>query len=269
LRDQEATEPWNQSDFAWVTTQSLCLINIVNETSIKHENTEKSLCSTLKISHENLTSFTSSATTFGFTIGATQFVMACIMDIRKLALDLEKETDIAVVDEAVNDLYTRLEVCREQQITGHSLKASDSSAMSKEETIARYHLNAFIAATHIYLHRTVFDLPPGSEIVKKHVGEVFRNVEDFLALSGGNLSLWPAFIAAVEAVDEEHINAAKKYLNFATSVGMGNRFKAKSIVEEVWRLREESSTATSTSSGNVSVDWRDVMVDLDMDILLV
>ena len=73
----------------------------------------------------------------------------------------------------------------------------------------------------------------------------------------------------MEACDEEHINAAKKYLNFATSVGMGNRFKAKSIVEEVWRLREESSTATGTSSGNVSVDWRDVMVDLDMDILLV
>jgi hypothetical protein len=269
LRDQEATEPWNLSEFAWVTTQSLCLINIVNETSIKHDSVTRNPCQSLRISHKNLTSFISSATTFGFTIGATQLVMACIMDVRRLASDLKNETDMAIIDETVNNLYTRLEECKEQQIIGLPPNGTGSLKMSKEERIAWYHLNAFIAATHIYLHRTVFDLPPGNEIIKRRVGEVFENVDNFLALSGGNLSLWPAFIAAVEACDEEHVSAAKKYLSFATSVGMGNRFKAKSIVEEVWRLREESSVTTGISSGNISVDWRDVMVDLDMDILLV
>jgi hypothetical protein len=98
----------------------------------------------------------------------------------------------------VNDLYSRLEACRESQVKGHTTNEIDYVAISKEDRIAWYHLNAFIAAAHIYLHRTIFDLPPGSDIIKNYVGEVFENVESFLKAGGGNFSLWPAFIALLK-----------------------------------------------------------------------
>jgi hypothetical protein len=195
--------------------------------------------------------------------------MTCIMDIRKLASDIEEEGDVDIIDDAVTDLYSRLEACRESQADGLTTNEIDGVAFSNEDTVAGYHLNAFIAATHIYLHRTIFDLPPSSEIIKGYVGEVFENVESFLKAGGGNFSLWPAFIAAVEANEAKHMDAARKWLDFATSVGMGNRLKVKAIVEEVWRLRETLSKATGTNCGDISVDWRDIMVDLDLDILLV
>ena len=75
--------------------------------------------------------------------------------------------------------------------------------------------------------------------------------------------------SSVEANEVQHIDTAKKWLDFARSVGMDNRFKVKAIVEEVWRLGENLSKETGTNSGDISVDWRDVMVDLDFDILLV
>lgn len=270
LHDQESEQPWNFSEFAWATTQSLCLINIINETSIKNNQTimpERN--QGLRLTHTNMTSFISSATSFGFTIGATQQLMTCIMDIRQLAYDVVAETNVDIVDTAVTDLFKKLELCRTTQIPGLVSDEAKYLGPSNGEKAAWYHLNAFIAATNIYLHRTVFDLPPGSEIIRRHVGEVFENIEKFMTVSSGNFSLWPAFIAAVEAHEDTHKTAAKEWLKFSTSVGMGNRFKAKAIVEEVWRLREDSSTRTGVDAGNISVDWRDVLVDLDMDILLV
>ena len=50
---------------------------------------------------------------------------------------------------------------------------------------------------------------------------------------------------------------------------MGDRFKVKAIVDEAWRPRDNISQETGTSCGDTSVDRRDVMVDLDLDILLV
>ncbi|RDW57679.1 hypothetical protein BP5796_12480 [Coleophoma crateriformis] len=272
LKSREADEPWNLSEFAWASTQSLCLINILNESSIKyHEKAPlgQDQDQNLRLIHKTPSAFISSASSFGFTIGDTQLLMSCIIDINKLALDIQKEGDVDIIDKAVNDLYSRLEACRESQVKGMPNDENDSSTTSKEYRISWHHLNAFIAATHIYLHRTIFDLPPSNEIIKNYVGEVFENVEKFLDAGGGNLSLWPAFIAAVEANEAQHVDAARKWLDFAVSVGMGNRFKAKIIVEKAWSLREKLAKEAGTSCGDISVDWRDVMVNLDLDILLV
>ena len=199
LLNQEDNEHWNLSDFAWASTQSLYLVNIVNKTSIKHHQEASSgQYQRLRLVHETPTSFVSSTPSFGFTIGATQLLMTCIMGIRKLACDIEEEGDVNIIDDAVNDLYSRLEACRESQVKGHTTNEIDYVAISKEDRIAWYHLNAFIAAARIYLHRTIFDLPPGSDIIKNYVGEVFENVESFLKAGGGNFSLWPAFIALLK-----------------------------------------------------------------------
>jgi hypothetical protein len=83
LLNQEDNEHWNLSDFAWASTQSLYLVNIVNKTSIKHHQEASSgQYQRLRLVHETPTSFVSSTPSFGFTIGATQLLMTCIMGIR-------------------------------------------------------------------------------------------------------------------------------------------------------------------------------------------
>lgn len=130
-----------------------------------------------------------------------------------------------------------------------------------------YHVNAFISATYVYLYRSIYNLSPCD--VRLFVCEVFENIHTFFAHGDGNLTLWPGFIAAVESYEESDLRAAKAWLDVAASVGMGNRLRIRTIVEEVWRMRDAASRETRKDKGSITIDWRDVMQKLGLDILLV
>lgn len=49
---------------------------------------------------------------------------------------------------------------------------------------------------------------------------------------------------------------------------MGNRNQVKKIVEEVWRRREMVAQSTGQDLGDVRINWRTVMVEMDIDVLL-
>lgn len=145
--------------------------------------------------------------------------------------------------------------------------ATATTDNSKHSTIAFYHLIAFICATYIYLHRTIFNVTP--EEVRETVAEVFHYVQAFFALGDGNFTLWPVFIAFVEAYQEDHLAAAMSWLENSSKVGMGNRVKVKAVIDEVWRTRQSTAITTGQDPGSVIVDWRDVMTELNVDIVLV
>lgn len=98
---------------------------------------------------------------------------------------------------------------------------------------------------------------------------VFSNTAAFHSSSGGNFSLWPAFIAAVEAFTENDLDSAQKWLEQTTHFGLGNRFSVKRIVENVWRERELVHLEKNVGKGLIAVDWRKIANDLGADILLV
>jgi hypothetical protein len=95
------------------------------------------------------------------------------------------------------------------------------------------------------------------------------NVLAFYTQDQGNFSLWPAFIAAVEAYADEDLIAAKTWLERATQFGLGNRLYVKRVVEEVWHRRKMLSRESGIEPGLIIVDWRQVMVEFSIDILLV
>jgi hypothetical protein len=49
---------------------------------------------------------------------------------------------------------------------------------------------------------------------------------------------------------------------------MGNRNQVKEIVEEVWRRREILAQSTGQDLGEVRINWRTVMAEMDIDVLL-
>lgn len=254
--EQQQTQPWNESTFAESTTQSLCLIRIISQTSISdHDSTAR-----FESAQDILLSTVSKGDSFGFTIGAVKTLMTCIADIRKLSQQLRFDSSLSI-DDGANDIFARLNQCRRMTID------DGTPETSKHRMMARYHLNAFIAATHIYLYQTLFSQPPS--YVRPYVIEVFHNIQAFFAIDDGNFSLWPAFIGAVSAYESSDIAAAKVWLERASKVGMGNRLKVKKLIEEVWRLRTARLHETGQELGSINVDWREVMVSMGLDILLV
>ena len=122
-------------------------------------------------------------------------------------------------------------------------------------------------ATYIYLYRSLLDTSP--KAVKSHVRRTFAHVSAFFANSNGNFSIWPAFIAAAEAFTDHDLVVAREWLDSATSFGIGSRKLMKLVLEEVWRRRDAISRTSGLERGLIAVDWRDVMQELDCDVLLV
>lgn len=105
--------------------------------------------------------------------------------------------------------------------------------------------------------------------MRAYVSETLHHVDAFFSESNGNFSIWPAFIAAVEAYTAEDLEAAQRWLQRSTTYGMGNRQAIRAVVEEVWRRRAEASALLGVDPCAIAVDWRKVMKDMDCDVLLV
>ncbi|KAM0228561.1 hypothetical protein ACHAPO_010639 [Fusarium lateritium] len=86
-------------------------------------------------------------------------------------------------------------------------------------------------------------------------------------LHRGNV-LWPAFIAAAESTQVELRHRALIWFAKATKRGVGNIPKAKQVVLEVWRRVDRLDYFEDGHSGLGPVDWRIVMRDLDIFIML-
>ncbi|RDW58860.1 hypothetical protein BP6252_13336 [Coleophoma cylindrospora] len=262
LEGQQDFQSYFASEFSWASTQSFCLIKIVSETTrLRTLHTTMADTPSIQCETNNLLQLVSSRDSFGYTIGATRLLLTCIADIQSLAHQIDIGTEPDLVDHAVKEIMGKLSECR-----GFSSHSRDSPSQTKYERKLRYQLNAFVAATHIYLCRIIFDLPPSE--VRPYVQETFANIQEFYALGGGNFSLWPAFVAAAEAYDED-LDTARKWLDSAMRVGMGNRLEVKRILECIWQKRQRLALEQSQDLGSVVIDWRHVMLELDIDILLV
>lgn len=111
----------------------------------------------------------------------------------------------------------------------------------------------------------------GQELVSKAL-EHLENVDAMSSDIAVANTLWPGFIAAVEAVDMELRHRALIWFARAKRHGIGNISKAKALVLEVWR-RVDRQTWVSPERKNVKnelshVDWREVMREKGMYIML-
>ncbi|KAJ5374855.1 fungal-specific transcription factor domain-containing protein [Penicillium concentricum] len=301
LLNSNSNEIWNQSRFACFSIQSLLIVGIISSTT-STDNTYSPLALTLglphvtdRISPANSTSVDalppspisaelafgasiSSTPQFGFTIGAQKSLLECISAITTVSQKMRSDPPASTqfdADRAVSHVLACLGLLQAQANDGPPFHPDIDLALSTEpdqpaphvQNLARYQLNAFIYATYIYLYRSLMDVPP--KRVATYVSLTFQNISAFCAQSSGNFSLWPAFIAAVEAYTEEDMASAREWLQGSIHFGLGNRLPVKRIIEEVWQRRENAHFESTIDKGLITVDWRDVVRDLRVDILLV
>ena len=265
--------PWDKTDFTSVSLQCLNIIKIIGETAtgISTEVDDESFVDeSCDVSDTSLSSLISATPAFGFTIGADKSILDCISQINQLQKNIARWHDDMLYqkDDFLERILSQLNSCRRR--VSLPMIVEDATMPDEATENALEVLNqakAFIHATYIYLYRTIFDSPPQN--VRPYVSETLRHVDAFFETSNGNFSIWPAFIAAVEAYTNDDLAAAKRWLERSTSYGMGNRQAVRKVVEEVWQRREDMSEVAGVDRGIVIVDWRIVMKEMDYDVLLV
>ncbi|KAI1614771.1 fungal-specific transcription factor domain-containing protein [Exophiala viscosa] len=281
LLEHRATEPWLDSDFACISTQSLNIIRIVAQTARLDAGglgqdairCPGSGCGSTKDS--TLVSSIASTLDFGFTIGATKDIMECISRITATARDIQVNGHLPSMDDEISSILEQLKTC-EGNLKSLSLYPGNDAilltpngleSISTPRDVPYHQLRAFILATYVYFYRVIFDLPPCS--LTAYVSSTFEHVANFSGKHAGNFSLWPAFIAATEAYTDNDMRLARDWLQHALSFGMGSRAHVQTVLEELWHRRERIAQNLGVDKGSVSVDWRQVMRDLQVDVLLV
>ncbi|KNG85000.1 hypothetical protein ANOM_006560 [Aspergillus nomiae NRRL 13137] len=292
-------EPWKESEFVCFSTQSLLIVKIIGATCMTDSQTPtlmlppsnefRSITAARPIEadpvvssslHSDLAfaSLISSTAQFGFTIGAQRLILECISTITTVSQQMRSDASPRAhitADRTVSQVLTCLNLLQTEVLdsSGGNIELEPNSEVNalvpklKSEELARYQLNAFIYATYIYLYRALLDVPP--KRVAAYVSLIFDNITAFSAQSSGNFSLWPAFIAAVEAYTVRDLESSCRWLEQSTHFGLGNRLAVRSIVEEVWQRRDALCVESGIDPGLAAVDWRDVARDLGVDVLLV
>lgn len=243
--------PWQTSEIAWLTAQSLCLLRLRCDTM--HTDIDKGLRMSEFGSVKGLTSLVASRPDFGFTVGATPDLLQCIIDTTQLAFQISQD-GIGSYREASNTLYQRLQTCSATQD-------------SRKEGQVQLHRRIFQLGAIIYFHRSIFGSLPRDLVMS--INELLWHLKRYRELGGGHVTLWPVFMAAVEGYQADHQAAFRQWLDDNNKMGAASRRDIRSLIEAVWNKRARIGETTGVDEGHVTVDWSDVACEMGLDILLV
>ena len=286
LTSCHSSKPWLENDFAWVTTQSLCLMKIKNDRTSQEEKT--------------LITSIAERSDFGFTTGSTPELMACIMEIDALhnqigrnrhALSVTGDSRSSVsrssrlpslantssrstglqLSSSTRALSSSLSSPHISQVDASSAIQSlvdriENCVIEPTDPIVRTHHRIFLLGTLIYAHRQLNNPPPLA--LFSYLSSLLDCVVHFGTLGGGHIALWPVFMAAVEVYLPEHKRQVLEWMDRADAIGVPSRQNVRRLMEEVWRTREQVAGDSGIEQGEVAVDWRVVMESLGTDVLL-
>lgn len=253
ILSRRPSEPWKTSEEAWLTAQSLCLLKIRCDT------VPQLSCTTLVPNNEHdieldLISSVASRQDFGFTAGATSALMSCILETTQLLKDKVDDNDITNRERAAS-LYHRILQC--------------SFSDSEDRRILQLHHRIFQIGTLVYFHRSIWNSPP--KTIAPLLDEVLCILEEYSDHAAGYVTMWPVFVAAVEGYDEDRQKGFKRWLDDCDNMGAANRKDVRIIVESVWseRIMIWQHSGGTLELGDIAVDWREVMLQRQVDVLLV
>lgn len=125
------------------------------------------------------------------------------------------------------------------------------------------HTHAFYQSLLIYHYTNVREINPSS--LQGFVSTVLDRLNKLLSLNHDKSNpliiplLFPAFIAACEALTPETQQAFEDFFNKLVVQGLGTYFQARLVVKEVWKRRAENNPRAS---------WRHVLQDENVNIML-
>ena len=139
-----------------------------------------------------------------------------------------------------------------------------SNVSSGSEVVTKHHAFMWYYACQIYYRHSLCRTPPSQlqTLVKESLVHL-RAVEEHELLSGRYGLLWPRFITACEAEEDDLRFAVSDYFRKGKDLGFSNLTSALTIVHEIWRRRDVAAGAKTHH-----ISWRKVAIDLQDDVLL-
>jgi hypothetical protein len=230
LQQQRNLKMWTTLEDAWYATQSFYLLRIMSETSLMGETSHARHTIMDSVDYIPLIKFTSNPR-FGYTMDASNILMSCISEINTYSQRGWTFGQDKSIDGFLASVLERLEKSRKSAALGlspsHDLNDDVHSDVPRSPA-KQAHLRAYTAAACIYFYHEFYDLPPRD--MAPYLSEVLNSILTFAQLSGRNYMLWPVFIAAVEAYEENDTLKLQELLTNACGVGMANRVKIKSKI---------------------------------------
>lgn len=130
-------------------------------------------------------------------------------------------------------------------------------------TAIDHHTSAFYFSLLIYHYTNVREINPAS--LQGFVNSVLDHLNALLALNTDSSNpliiplLFPAFVAACEALSKETQQKFDDFFNRLTIQGLGTYYQARFVVNEVWRRRAENDERAA---------WRFVLQDEGVNVML-
>jgi hypothetical protein len=151
-----------------------------------------------------------------------------------------------------------------------------SSPIAQE--LMEHHCWAFHFAAILYFNRAVSRYRQTTHREQQWLAsQVLDHLETLDSLSdedGHPVTLWPALVAGCESADPALRRRVISFLARNRRFGLGNMNVAKGVILEAWRRmsrfgsENEAATAKLSTKCITPVDWREIMHDLNADIVL-
>ncbi|KAG7005716.1 hypothetical protein G7Y79_00018g045230 [Physcia stellaris] len=302
LRSSQSQKPWLDNDFAWVTTQSLCLLKIKSGSTTQDE--------------QDLISSVAERSDFGFTTGATPELLACIMEINSLHDYIKQNRHMyGMMDDPKSMASTSSNApsllvtspsssgLQRSSTSGSSggplLSASPASStatydsslssssvplgplfttiknlihrieqcvLESTEAIVHTHQRIFLLGTLIYAHRQLLNPPPFA--LFSHLSSLLDCVALYPTLGGGHTALWPVFMAAVEVYLPEHKQQVREWMDRADQIGVASRTDVHQLIKRIWATREQMADDEGIEECEIVLSWSVIMNEMGLDIVL-
>ncbi|KIW64354.1 hypothetical protein PV04_09296 [Phialophora macrospora] len=267
-------KPWVISYEAWIITQSFVL-HMLMSPIVGCGSATGTSSGTAATLHEVLEDVTADPR-FAYTLGSTPRLMKALYQARLLEEQLAtrgsfrgggkpdlsedellQASKILVALDTPLDAEVELYMSRQQPI---------GTAAAQQRKFIVSNLNLFNSAVIIYLLRVVLRHPPSA--VAEQVSQTLSAAGVLLEMDRTAVSIWPIFIAAAEAYTAEAQALAESVLSLSTSFGAANRAVIHRVVKHIWSEREEAAARRRCDVGDVLVDWREELKNLDVEVLL-
>ncbi|KAK4938478.1 hypothetical protein LTR10_021107 [Elasticomyces elasticus] len=260
LQHQQNCKTWICSSDAWYVTQSFHLLKTGSEsTGFLDDATNAAWNIAADDNSGVLAQEVMCNPGYGWTMGTSSSVIETIADINACAKQLGT-SDAECARATIPLRLTRTLMRYQREVFGLS-----TGGDSPKRDPQNLHLQAFQAAVVIYYHQVCDKTSPRQ--LSYLVAAVLDLLSTFFTICGGSFTLWPVFVAASEAYKEDdQIKFAILLDNVArTGRDMANY---KILLRHIWDVRRSRATVLGRAVADTRVDWREVMRELEMDLLL-
>ncbi|KAI1627882.1 fungal-specific transcription factor domain-containing protein [Exophiala viscosa] len=258
LQHQQKSKTWLHSSDAWYVTQSFHLLKTGADSTgfidgNAAQNTE---------AHDNsdvLAQEVMCNPGYGWTMGTSSSVIETIADINTCAKQLEA-SDADGYLATIPLRLTRTLMRYQREVFALSTRL-DYLVQDPEHL----HLQAFQAATVIYYYQVCDDTTPRQ--LSYLVTTVLDLLSAFFEVCGGSFTLWPVCVAAAEAYREDD---QAKFVTLLERVARTGRNMSNYMIllRHIWDVRRSRAAVEGRGIADTRVDWREVMRELEMDLLL-